>query len=307
VADDVSPNLALAATTISTETGSGERKVRAYWELGRLLHEQLGDRAAYGQGSVASLAKRLRLLPRTLYRARLFYQRLPNLTTWSGLTWSHCRVLITLEQDEDRQNLVVQTREQGWSVRQLQAQVRLREKGSAPPRRGRLWTYRLLPTRKELDLGFGVHLAIAALGPLTQRAHRLLDTTSQSMIVELAMTEQGTDLRPVWGAAQQRLYTYRLTDPQILADGQFVGRVELGPHVAQRMRLTLTGVPELDAPKRKRLARILEQMQLAICVDEPGPAAQVDLFGHSHGAATGQQILADGQHINSLLQSPPSA
>jgi hypothetical protein len=73
------------------------------------------------------------------------------------------------------------------------------------------------------------------------------------------------------------------------------------------MRLTLTGVPELDAPKRKRLARILEQMQLAICVDEPGPAAQVDLFGHSHGAATGQQILADGQHINSLLQSPPSA
>lgn|GEM_PF-1336329 len=305
MADDISPHLALAATTISTETGSGERKVRAYWELGRLLHEQLGDRAAYGQGSVGSLAKRLHLLPRTLYRARLFYQRLPNLTTWSGLTWSHCRVLITLDKDEDLQNLVVQTREQGWSVRQLQAQVRLREKGSAPPRRGRLSTYRLLPTHNELDLGFGVHLAIAALGsPLTQRAHRLLDTTSQSMIVELAMTEQGIDLRPVWGAAQQRLYTYRLTDPQILGDGQLVGRVELGPHVAQMMRLTLTAVPELDSPKKEHLARILQQMQLAICVDQPGPPAHVDLFGHSDDHATGQQILADGQHINGLLQIP---
>ncbi|MBT6148471.1 MAG: hypothetical protein HOH74_23760, partial [Gemmatimonadetes bacterium] len=70
--------LADAARTVSRETDLGQDKARAYWELGRLLHEQLGDRATYGEQSIDSLARQLGLLPRTLYRARRFYQRLPN-------------------------------------------------------------------------------------------------------------------------------------------------------------------------------------------------------------------------------------
>ena len=93
--------LVAAAQIVNSQSDQGERKARAYWELGRLIHEQLGPRSGYGQDSIGSLAHRLHLHPRTLYRARRFYQRLPNLTTWSGLTWSHCRVLATLTRDDD--------------------------------------------------------------------------------------------------------------------------------------------------------------------------------------------------------------
>ena len=64
--------LVAAAQIVNSQSDQGERKARAYWELGRLIHEQLGPRSGYGQDSIGSLAQRLHLHTRTLYRARRF-------------------------------------------------------------------------------------------------------------------------------------------------------------------------------------------------------------------------------------------
>ncbi len=313
MAEDFEHELTVAAATVSTQTGSGERKARAYWDLGRLLHSQLGLRAHYGEHSIDSVAKRLGLLPRTLYRARLFYQRLPNLTTWSGLSWSHCRALVTVGDDAELHKLLEQTRDHRWSVRQLQSQIRLLETGSSlKPRRGRLHTYCLRPEGKgTLDVGFGVRLDIEALGTLTERAKRLLESHQQNttqqisgkqLIVEFASTPQGVDLRPVWGAARQRLYTYRLHDPQILPDGQLVGQLGLAPHIMLSIRIALRGVGDLgsDRHMHQLLATSMRGMQLAVAIDQPGPPAQVDLFALADPASE-QQIVDDGTYVNQMM------
>ncbi|MEE3039242.1 MAG: DUF1016 N-terminal domain-containing protein [Candidatus Latescibacterota bacterium] len=306
--------LVAAAQIVNSQSDQGERKARAYWELGRLIHEQLGPRSGYGQDSIGSLAHRLHLHTRTLYRARRFYQRLPNLTTWSGLTWSHCRVLATLTRDDDLLRLLDQTRAHRWSVRHLQAQVRQCEKSSAlTPRRGRPWTYQLLPGHTPtLDLGFHLQMSVASLGPISDRTQRLLNTTGSRLLVELSPTPQGIDLRPVWGTAHQRLYAYPLRDAQALSAHQLTGVAQLlpqfvEPQLEQRLQLTLRGIvpASTDDGGRGRLKDLLQGRRLAITVDHPGPPADVDLFGHDDSTAEAQQVIGEGHHINGLIGAAP--
>ncbi len=310
--------LAAAAQTVSREADPGQDKARAYWELGRLLHEQLGDRATYGDQSIDALADQLGLLPRTLYRARRFYQRLPNLTTWSGLSWSHCRVLVTLEDEERLSSLLQQTRDKGWSVRRLQEEIRASQsQDSWLPRRGRPMTYRLTPAVSGsernpagLDLGFGLHLQAASLGSLTERAQRLLETSDRPVVVEWVVTDQGTDLRPVWGAANQRLYTYELREPRFCSRHQLDATLVLAPHLQQRRRLRLRGVPRLDsghdraAERAATLQALFGDRQLVVTVHEPGPPTLVDLYSTDDETATPAQVAAHGDCVNrSLLDS----
>ncbi|MBT3344404.1 MAG: hypothetical protein HN712_23350 [Gemmatimonadetes bacterium] len=306
--------LADAARTVSRETDLGQDKARAYWELGRLLHEQLGDRATYGEQSIDSLARQLGLLPRTLYRARRFYQRLPNLTTWSGLSWSHCRALVTLEDEDTMARLLQQTRDEGWSVRRLQEQIRAHQSQNEwTPRRGRLMTYRLVPdlansSAPSLDLGFGLQLQASALGALTERAQRLVETADAPVVVEWVVTDQGADLRPVWGAADQRLYTYELRRPQFCSGHELDATLVLGPHLHQRRRLQLTGVPRIDrAPalaeqNAAQLQQLVGDRRLVVTVQDPGPPTRVDLFVASDEVMTPAQVAAQGDCVNLQAQ-----
>ena len=144
-------DLKAAVARLLPADGRGRRRpapreaTRIYWEIGRLLDDHISGRAEYGGRAVERLAGELGILPRTLYRARKLYQRLPSDSSQlDQLTWSHCRLLVTVPDDGQRRQLMERAAAGGWSVRRLQAHLRARR---ADFRRRRARAARGLPSR----------------------------------------------------------------------------------------------------------------------------------------------------------------
>ena len=106
--------------------------VLAYWHIGRLIVEQQGgaEKAAYGDALIDSLSIRLTtefgkgFTATNLRYMRLFYGAFPNRhTLCDELSWSHYRLLISVENEEARSYYLDEARKSRWSVRELQRQI----------------------------------------------------------------------------------------------------------------------------------------------------------------------------------------
>jgi len=80
-------------------------KTTTCWIIGKYIHEHLlnyKDRADYGEQLFKDIAQQLNTHARALYTAVLFYETYPRiLPARAQLSWSHYKILITLE-DEDK-------------------------------------------------------------------------------------------------------------------------------------------------------------------------------------------------------------
>ena len=106
--------------------------VKAYWLVGKMIVGQQGGavKAAYGDGLIDALAERLTaefgagFTRSNLRNMRQFYLRFENCHTLCGeLSWSHYRLLITVENEEARRYYTEECRKSLWSVRELQRQI----------------------------------------------------------------------------------------------------------------------------------------------------------------------------------------
>jgi len=106
--------------------------VKAYWLVGKMIVEKQGGeaKAAYGDGLIDSLAEKLTaefgagFTRSNLRNMRQFYLCFENCHTLCGeLSWSHYRLLITVESEEARQYYADECRKSLWSVRELQRQI----------------------------------------------------------------------------------------------------------------------------------------------------------------------------------------
>ena len=100
--------------------------VKAYWLVGKMIVDQQGgeERAAYGDKLIDSLASRLTAefgsgFGRVnLFAMRKFYLAFPKVQTLcEQLSWSHYRLLITVENTEARAYYAEECRKSLWSVR----------------------------------------------------------------------------------------------------------------------------------------------------------------------------------------------
>ena len=106
--------------------------VKAYWLVGKMIVEKQGGeaKAAYGDGLIASLAIQLTadlgkgFTQANLRYMRMFYLAFPNChTLCDELSWSHYRLLISVENEEARTYYLEEARKSLWSVRELQRQI----------------------------------------------------------------------------------------------------------------------------------------------------------------------------------------
>ena len=104
--------------------------VKAYWLVGKMIVEKQGGaaKAAYGDGLIASLSIQLTadlgkgFTEANLRYMRLFYLAFPNChTPCDELSWSHYRLLISVENEEARQYYLDEARKSLWSVRERTA------------------------------------------------------------------------------------------------------------------------------------------------------------------------------------------
>jgi hypothetical protein len=81
-------------------------KTTTYWNIGEYIHEHLlnyKDRADYGDQLFKVIAQQLNTRARALYTAVQFYETYPRiLPARTQLTWSHYKILVSLEDDDKR-------------------------------------------------------------------------------------------------------------------------------------------------------------------------------------------------------------
>ena len=111
--------------------------VEAYWLIGQRIveEEQRGQhKAQYGKRLIEDLSTALTndfgkgFSYANLYNCRLFYQKFPDqnilYTLCRELSWSHLRLIMRLESPEAIEYYCKETREQQWTVRQLERNIK---------------------------------------------------------------------------------------------------------------------------------------------------------------------------------------
>ena len=106
--------------------------VEAYWHVGKEIVDLQGgaERAAYGDGMIKKLSKRLTAEWGTGFRItnlknmRTFYLVFQKgHTVCDQLNWSHCRLIMRVENERARNYYIEECRGENWSVRQLERQI----------------------------------------------------------------------------------------------------------------------------------------------------------------------------------------
>ena len=113
-------------------TTANSAMVKAYWLVGKMIVEKQGGaaKATYGEKLISTLSERLTadfgkgFTISNLKYMRQFYLAFPiGHTLCDQLSWSHYRLLITVENEEARQYYLEEARKSLWSVRELQRQI----------------------------------------------------------------------------------------------------------------------------------------------------------------------------------------
>lgn len=310
-------------------------KARTYWEVGRMLNEHVGGRAAYGEQIVKRLAGDLGMDKGVVYRMMRFNRRLPKVASWPLLPWSHCRLLIAVP-DQDRMESLLAAAMQGqWSVRQLQARIReVMPSGSrraevsesdphqAPAmplieRRGRLHTYRLVASGGELglDLGFGVRQRIESLGLKGKQEKKVETLFAAGSAVEATVGGSGRAKIRKATVGRERLYTYEVQFLRMAGADTVLAEVDLGFGVGLVQRLRLRGINVGDLPSTR--TRVLEDLAGRVLSGtgavvaktfRPDPRGQylADFF-YLVGEGDPQRVADTGRFLNGeLLEEPAS-
>ena len=104
-----------------------------YWHIGERIfnEEQQGkDRADYGNYLIKYLSEQLQpeygsgFSYRQLHRYRQFYRMFPIVSTLrTQLSWSHYKLLLSIDNEDKREYYIAETSKNNWSVRQMERQI----------------------------------------------------------------------------------------------------------------------------------------------------------------------------------------
>ena len=287
----------LPVTADGTRRPPDREALPTYLEVGRLLNEHLSGRAVYGKRAIARLAADLGLAPRTLYRARKVHERLPaDASSLATLTWSHCRLLVTIDDAERRRRLTSRVVAAGWSVRRLQEHLSTSPSTFSPPPL-QAGTYRIIVITDAagtevpaFDLGFGIRRPLVLPGKPGKKTRRLLRELVPGDTVESTTDDKGRPaLRRVWGQVESRLYVNVARHLRVCSAGTLVLQLDLGFDVVHECRAVLQ-------PPAQQLSRTTLE---AAVVSQPLPVLVRSVrLPRRRGYAVDLYHLKD--HLNSL-------
>ena len=152
-------------------------KLITYWKIGQAIAGYLSKnegRADYGKQLYTRLSQDLDVGERLLYQISQFYSAYPDFKPSQNLSWSHYRLLTSVEGEKQRNILEAKASDNNWSKRELEdflekdkeksrkfskAKKRVKKKLSLP--KGKLYTYRLFKGDYAdnilIDCGFNIY------------------------------------------------------------------------------------------------------------------------------------------------------
>ncbi len=239
-------------------------KVKTYWRTGELIAKDIlknKDRADYAQHLFERLTEDLGVDVSTLLRAVKFYRAFPIPATWQELSWSHYRLLITVEGQARRKFFQKRAAEKEWSVEELSEAIRLdklkieepQERSAQSPvklsvTRSRLYTYQILepnyihPIEEHLviDLGFKT-LIHAQIKGLRLKAGEIIESEKRGGGYSFKHS----------AAAPKELYTYKALVEKVIDADTIWLNIDVGFSCWSRQKVRLRGIdaPEIDTKK----------------------------------------------------------
>ena len=99
--------------------------INTYWQIGkRIAAENLSENANYKSTILQDLSDKLVLEKSVLYRCLNFFESYPVLPQEHILSWSHYRELLSIKDENLRQDLEEKASTQGWNKDQLIAAIK---------------------------------------------------------------------------------------------------------------------------------------------------------------------------------------
>jgi endonuclease YncB( thermonuclease family) len=99
--------------------------INTYWQVGkRIAAENLSENANYKSTILQDLSNKLALERSVLARCLTFFETYPTPPQESVLTWSHYRELLSIKDENLRNDLEVEASEEGWTKDQLVAAIK---------------------------------------------------------------------------------------------------------------------------------------------------------------------------------------
>ena len=318
-----------AKKDLGTQT-RGRRLARRYWEIGDAIQAHLEaneGRTTYGEGFFNRLADDLNLDKTLVYTMLRFRRGLPNVELIPQLTWTHYLQIIPLETQTQREFYERVAAQEGWTVRDLRQQIKsdlydeARQIGSAAyragdetassltPRRGQLFTYRLLQSLPDqtaagnlvVDVGFHNHWN----GPIDG-----IDHPKPGMIVTAEKHRRGAHTAyhfTLNRARGRKLYTVKAVCERVIDGDTLLARVDQGFDMWHTARLRGIDTPELYSTSGRRardfVLNAMEQVPLiVICTGSRDKYGRylTDLF-YLPGSEDPTAVLTAGFFLNRQL------
>ena len=267
-----------------------EAKVETYLETGKLIDEHIlknGSRKEhYGKEVIEKLSADLKVSSSVLWRCLQFAHSFKKILARGResfprrLAWSHYRKLITVPDENVRLSLMQRAEKGGWSAEELGGKIRL-EAGSRGaektknnlqdaqmdlrsypkliPKKGKLYTYRLIAPdslhdgddRLWIDLGFQAHRKV----PSVAKGFKDGD------IVESFV--RGADGYSIASSkrAKDDLFTYKGFVERVVDGDTLIVKIDLGFEIRIRQYLRLRGInaPEPSTQAGKKAKAFVER------------------------------------------------
>ncbi len=263
--DQIRQTLALSQKRIEQE------KVQTYWKIGKLISQHIlanDDRAEYGEKILSRLSGDLKLDETILNRTVKFYKSFPIPAARQELTWTHYRLLLTVDDPETRNALAEKAKANQWTTDLLEQKIRDqialdsngrsdRTKKLEPlqPKRGALYTFQILQInflsgKPELviDLGFKVtkNLSSSSFDGGKFKAGQIVEGVapkSSGEVFQIAASQR----------TETELYTYRARVERVVDADTLLVWIDLGFEMGLRQYLRLRGInmPEKDTKQGK--------------------------------------------------------
>ncbi|MBL8024695.1 MAG: thermonuclease family protein [Elusimicrobia bacterium] len=175
-------------------TAANNELIQTYWAIGgRIEVEGLTENAGYGDAIMEHLAEALDIDRSTLVRCVQLYRAYPKSAPQGTLTWSHIRLLLTVNNPEERKRLKEEAEKNDWTRQELAKAINV--EAHPAPKDGK--------QSKQLKRPAG--------GPFVYRAEVIKVVDGDTLVVRLDLGFQ------VW--KEQRIRLSGIDTPPIKEDG----------------------------------------------------------------------------------------
>lgn len=248
------------------------QKIVTNWRVGKHISDHLlqhRDKSDYGEKLYDRLAGDLQISKRFLQTTVQFYRTYSLLPKEDRITWSHYRTLLTVKDQDRREDLERKINEQNLGISHFEEVVRAAKKNerravSLPVRamecrRGQLYIYRLVKAGY-VHRGGSEILVDCGFENYIERPAEDRNKFASGTLVEGIRTSHGFRLRRT-RAPKEHLYTFAARVERVMDGDSVAAYVDCGFGIWTRQTLRLRGLdaPELTSPGGRLAKRHVEE------------------------------------------------